>query len=123
VKPPHTENMMAKLACGLIFCLLPLTGCAGEGPLDGHCSTRVGFRDTVYRGHNAINRSATFGNLLGEGDLLDCDGTTIGHEQVFAVKDVDPAVAVVVKVKVEGHGIYVAEGVPRSAWPAPLRQP
>jgi hypothetical protein len=85
----------------------------------GDCSIRIGFQGTVYRSHNELNQAAPPGEPLGKGDLLDCDGGTIGHESVLAVKGVDPKVAVLVRAR--GHGIYVAEGVPRAAWPAPLR--
>jgi hypothetical protein len=104
--------------------LLPvglLGGCNSDGlGAGGDCSIRIGFQGTVYRSHNELNQAAPAGRPLGNGDLLDCDGGTIGHERVLAVKGVDPKVAVVVKAR--GHGIYVAEGVPRSAWPAPLRR-
>lgn len=104
------------LAAGLLGgCTLANKGTAGD------CNTRIGFQGIVYRPHNALNQAAPPGKSLGKGDLLDCDGSTIGHERVSAVKGVDAAVAVLVKAT--GHGIYVAEGVPRSAWPAPLRQP
>jgi hypothetical protein len=103
------------LAAGL------LGGCAlADQGTSGDCNTRIGFQGTVYRAHNGLNQAAPPGRSLGNGALLDCDGSTVGHERVFAVKGVDPSVAVLVKAK--GHGIYVAEGVSRSAWPAPLRQ-
>ncbi len=99
-----------------------LSGCAlADEGTSGDCNTRIGFQGTVYRPHNAVNQAAAAGRSLGDGDLLGCDGSAVGHERVFAVEGVDPAVAVLVKAK--GHGIYVAEGVPRSAWPSPLRQP
>ena len=56
-----------------------------------------------------------FGELLGEGDLLDCDRTAIGQARVHAVKGVDLAVAIVVKGG-PAHGLYVAEGLPQSSW-------
>lgn len=120
----HAEHVfLTRLATTTALLLTAaLAGCApADQGASGDCSTRIGFQRIVYRSHNALNQAAPPGRSLGNGDLLDCDGSTVGQEKVFAVKGVDPAIAVLVKAK--GHGIYVAEGVSRSTWPAPLRQP
>jgi hypothetical protein len=115
-----------QLRLGIAVTLLSATGllggCAAEvQDAGGDCNIRVGFRGIVFRAHNAVNQEARPGRSLGDGDLLDCDGRTVGREEVFALRGVDPTVAVLVKAP--GHGVYVAEGVPRTAWPAPLTRP
>ena len=99
-----------------------MSGCAADAQgADGDCDIRVRFKGAVFRPHNALDQGAPRDRSLGNGDLLGCDGRTVGHEEVFALTGVDPTVAVLVEAA--GHGIYVAEGVPRTAWPAQLKQP
>jgi hypothetical protein len=120
--PEHVFLTRLATTTALLLTAGLLAGCApADQGASGDCSTRIGFQRIVYRSHNALNQAAPPGRSLGNGDLLDCDGHTVGHQRVFAVKGVDPAIAVLVKA--EGHGIYVAEGVSRSTWPAPLRKP
>ena len=88
----------------------------------GDCTVRIGFQDGVYRVHDALNQAAPSGSLLGNGDLLDCDGKSIGQTQVYAVKGVDSAMALVVRSK-PASGLYVAEGLTPSSWPEQLRNP
>lgn len=96
-------------------------GCATNGQgAGGDCNSRIGFQDTVYRPHNALNQKAPTGRSLGTGAELDCDGSTVGRDKVFAITGVDPTVAI--RVKGSAHGIYVAEGLPRTAWPTPLKR-
>jgi hypothetical protein len=121
----HAEHVFViRLATstGLLLVAGLLGGCAlADEGTHGDCNIRIGFQGTVYRPHNALNQAAPPGKSLGDGDLLNCEGSAFGHERVFAVKGVDPTVAVLVKA--QGHGIYVAEGVSQSEWPTPLRQP
>jgi hypothetical protein len=114
--------MRLAIAVTLLSVTALLGGCAAdEQGAGGECNIRVGFQGIVFRAHNALNQAAPAGRSLGNGNLLGCDGSTVGHEEVFALRGVDPRVAVLVKAA--GHGVYVAEGVPQTAWPAPLKQP
>lgn len=96
-----------------------LSSCAPASQDAGGCNARIGFQGAVYRPHNELNQSAPPGRSLGEGDVLGCAEGTEGREQVFAVEGVDPAVAILIKT--EGHGVYVVEGLPPSAWPELLK--
>ena len=116
---PDPVLMPRALAPVALLCATGVISACSPG--EGDCNARIGFDGNVYRPHNALNQEAAPGESLGNGDVLDCDGSTVGHAKVFAVRGVDATMAVLVKE--QGGGIYVAEGVPRSAWPAPLRQP
>ena len=102
-----------------LFSLLAV-GCSEPGTLDGDCTVRVGFEDVTHRAHNELDQKAKIGTSLGEGDLLDCDGSVVGETEVFAVVGVDPEQAIAY-----GKGrrltVFVAEGLAQSDWPQPLK--
>ena len=117
-----TSNRPRPLA--LVVLVLPLiAGCNGAAGTGEGCNARIGYDDVVYRPHNALNQAAPRGEPLGSGDVLDCDrdkNPNLGTVKVFAIKGVDPSVAVRTG-NGEWRGVYVAEGTPQSSWPSVLK--
>ena len=112
-------------SAALLLLLAPLiVACAGDGGgTEGDCNGRIGWSGAVYRPHNELNQAAPRGEMLGSGNVLDCDGSRLGTVvNVFAVDGVDTSVAIKV-AESEWRGVYVAEGTPKSSWPDVLRGP
>lgn len=78
---------------------------------------------TVFRPHNELNPEAPVGHVLGSGEIIDCgsaqDAQSVDTVNVYAVSEVDDQIAVVV-IDRQWSGVYVVEGLPRSAWPEQL---
>ena len=112
-------------ALALLVLVLPLiAGCNSDAAETGEgCNARIGFDEVVYRPHNALNQAAPRGEPLGSGAVLDCNGEanpSLGKVKVFAIKGVDPSLAVRTGDG-EWRGVYVAEGTPESSWPPALQ--
>ncbi len=77
----------------------------------------------VFRSHNELNQAAPVGKALGSGEVISCGkvatAEAVDKVTVYEVVGVDGQTAVAVKGR-EWSGVYVAEGIPRSEWPAPL---
>jgi hypothetical protein len=101
----------------LILCLPQLAGCDDANESD--CNARVRYEDTIFRPHNELRESPPRGRLLAAGDVIDCGGRAIDQVKVYAVKGVDPEIAVMARGT--WRGVYVAEGLRPSMWPAPPR--
>jgi len=121
--------MLTKARIGLmVVAAFPLLVACGADPSgsDRDCSARIRYEGVVYRPHNALNQAAPQGSRLGTGDVVDCgDGASapkVDEVTVFSVKGVSTSVALIAG-QGDWHGIYVAEGVPRSEWPRVLRAP
>jgi len=102
-----------------------LTACAGKGDM-GDCVGRVRFDDVMYapRYDVTVTRSAR-GIEIDRGEGVDC-GTVdtapaVASVRLVSIDGVDPSVAVLVP-RGGWAGLYVAEGVERSAWPTALRE-
>jgi hypothetical protein len=124
---PHTHPMTRNRRRSAVLLLLLaslVVACAGDGDgTEGDCNGRIGWDGTVYRPHDELNQVAPRGEMLGSGDVLDCDGSRLGTAvNVFAVDGVDSSVAITVAGS-EWQGVYVAEGTPKSSWPDVLRGP
>jgi hypothetical protein len=110
---------------GALWSAITLVACSDDGPdaSDGDCSARVRLGGTVFRPHNALNQRAPVGQVLGSGEIIDCgtakDAPSVDTVTVYAVSDVDDQIAVIVRDR-EWSGVYVVEGIPRSAWPEQL---
>jgi hypothetical protein len=104
-----------------------LVGCSEDVPDGSHgdCSARVRWGETVFRSHNELNQAAPAGRVLGSAEIIDCgtaqDAESVDRVEVHAVGDVDDEIAVVVKDQ-QWSGVYVVEGLPRSAWPQQLEK-
>ena len=64
------------------------------------------------------------GRLAANGDIIDCGGmaaAVVDKVRVYAVKGVDLDIAVMTD-DAQWRGVYVAEGVPQSSWPQPLKR-
>lgn len=110
------------VALAALMVLSAFPACSSVGSTGGDCTYRVGFQGDVYRTHNAVNEAAPAGELLGEGDLLDCDGEALDHARVYAVRGVDSGLAIVVKAG-PANGLYVLDGLSTSSFPEELREP
>lgn len=114
----------------LLFAVQLSTGCSASDDNDGSpqasqgdCNARIRYHGTIYRSHNALNQDAPIGKLASSGDIIGCGGlsaASVDMVKVFAVKGVDLDIAVMTD-DAQWHGVYVAEGVPRSSWPKPLK--
>lgn len=109
-----------------VLAALPLLVACDPDPsgTDGDCSARIRYEGVVYRPHAALNQSAPQGSELGTGDVVDCGNAAsapkVDEVTVFSVQGVATSVALMAG-QGDWHGIYVAEGVPRSDWPRVLR--
>ena len=74
---------------------------------EGDCNARIGYDERIYRSNNAVNEAAPRGDLLGSGDVLDCDGEPFLAVKVFSIKGVSPSVAI--RTVGEYPGVYVAQ--------------
>ncbi len=107
---------------------LLLAGCynlGAEPGSDGDCVARIRYEGVLYRPHNELQPDLTRGRLLGTGDIVGCGGISaeaVDEVKVYAVKGVDPAVAVLTTAGEWGPGAYVAEGLPRRSWPPNLER-
>ncbi|CAN5315607.1 hypothetical protein BH09ACT10_BH09ACT10_22820 [soil metagenome] len=103
-------------------CACLLAACS-EGANEGDCSARIRLGETVFRSRNELNQAAPAGGALGSGEVIGCgsasDADTVDTVTVYEVAGVDSQTAVVIKDQ-DWSGVYVAEGTPRSEWPAPL---
>jgi hypothetical protein len=111
---------------GLCLVLLVLGGCdsSPDAAIHGECSGRIRYQGVIYRPHNALNQAAPIGEPLGKGSIIGCGGlsaTAVVEVRVFAVKGVKRMVAVATE-DAHWHGVYIAEGVRQSSWPAVLRR-
>jgi hypothetical protein len=64
------------------------------------------------------------GKLAANGDTIGCGGiaaAAVDKVRVYAVKGVDLDIAVMTD-DAYWHGVYVAEDVPESSWPQPLKR-
>ena len=115
----------AGVVAGALLSASALVGCSEDAPdgSDGDCSARVRLSGEVFRPHNELNQAAPVGRVLGSGEIIDCgsaqDAQSVDTVQVHAVSEVDDQVAVVV-TDGQWSGVYVVEGLPRSAWPEQL---
>ena len=89
---------------------------------------RIRYEGTVYRLHNEVNSDAPRGEQLGSADVIDCGESASAPKAdeaiIFSVEGVDASIAITVSAR-EWQGVYLAEdvadNVPPSEWPAPLR--
>ncbi len=125
-------NGMSSVTNQVALAVLVLTvalagGCADTGDAqgsEGGCNGRIRYQGVVYRPHNAVNQSAPPGKALGDADVIGCGGISaeaVDTVNLYAVKDVDPGVAVTTD-DAEWGAVYVAEAVPQKSWPSQLRR-
>ena len=111
-----------------VLAALPLLGACVDvtSGNEGDCNARIRYEGVIYRPHNALVETPPRGEELGTGDVVDCaEGASapkVDEVTVFAVEGVPRSIAVKTR-QGEWEGIYVAEGVPQSAWPGSLRRP
>ncbi len=115
---------MAKSALAwLALVVVMLSGCTDKldpGAAGGDCSPRVRYHGTVYEIPTTVNQDVALGTPAGRGDVIGCDGETVGSANLRVVQGVDVDVA----VGVDGgqyHGVYVSPDVPEAAWPPQVR--
>lgn len=120
----RTATVLAVVAASQL-----LLACGADSSADrGDCNARIRYEGTVYRPHNELNPDAPRGGKLGSAEVVDCGDATsapvVDEAVIFSVRGVATSVAVMVSAR-EWRGIYVAEnvadGVPPSDWPRPLR--
>ena len=111
--------MIAALACASV-----LAAC-GEDENLGDCNARIRMDGSAFRANNELNQAAPIGKALGSGEVIGCgkvgSAEAVDKVTVYEVAGVDSQTAVAVKAP-KWSGVYVAEGIPRSDWPAP-REP
>ena len=116
-------------ALAVVAALPLLLACDEESSAHGgECAGRIRYEGIVYRLHNELNPDAPRGEQLGSADVIDCgDGSSapkVDAAVIFSVKGVASSIAVMVSAR-EWQGVYmaedVAENVPPSEWPRPLR--
>jgi hypothetical protein len=122
----HTERVVTRRLTWvvLLLSLQFVIGCSAnpQQANEGDCSARIRYDGTIYWSPNLLNQAAPIGKLVGNGDIIGCGGisaTAVATVKVHAVEGVDPGIAVMTD-DADWHGVYVAEGVPRSSWPSPL---
>lgn len=122
----HTERVVTQRLSWVVLLLSVqfATGCSAnpQRATEGDCSARIRYDGTIYRPHNLLNQAAPIGKLVGNGDIIGCGGlsaATVATVRVYAVEGVDLDIAVMTD-DADWHGVFVAEGVPRSTWPTPL---
>jgi hypothetical protein len=107
------------LALGLAL----LSGCgsdAGRPLAEQDCGGSVRFQGRVYVTNSGVNGAQSLGRDVGTGALVDCDHrTVVDRVTVTALTEVDTRQAIGVR-RGPWHGVYVAEDLPRSNWPAVL---
>ena len=110
-------GLIAALACASV-----LAAC-GEDENLGDCNARIRMDGSAFRAHNELNQAAPVGKVLGSGEVIGCgkvdSAEVVDKVTVYEVVGVDGETAVAVKGP-KWSGVYVAEGIPRSEWPAPL---
>ena len=107
----------------LVLGLALLPGCGSDAgtPLsEQDCGPSVRFQGRVYVTNSAVNDAQSLGQNVGSGAVVDCDHrTVVDRVTVSALTEVDSRQAVGVR-RGRWHGVYVAEDLPRSKWPAVL---
>ena len=101
-----------------------VVACGGPTATEGDCNARIRYGGRVYRPHNALNQDAATAGPVGHARVLDCDGSPLrdlAAQPVSGLTNVPVAIAVRVTGSPYG-GVYVAVGVRRAEWPAPLRR-
>lgn len=98
-----------------------LASCDLQYGNEGDCHARIGYDERIYEQDGAVNEAAPRGELLGSGDVLDCDGEPVLALKVFAIKGVSPSVAI--RTVGEYPGVYVARESHPSDWPSILNAP
>jgi hypothetical protein len=110
-----------RLHLAILLLVAPLiVGCT-EDPAsnDGDCNARISWDGIVYEPHSELRPVGQREQRLGSGDVLDCDGSSVGTVEVFAVDRVDSTLAI--SVTGEWRGTYVNEDAPKSSWPPVLK--
>jgi hypothetical protein len=120
--------MRIGVAVATLFLAVPaLASCAtaSENPTaanSGDCSGSIRFHGVVYVADTRLNQAARPGRAMGPGAVVDCDRrTVVDRVVVSAVKGADSHLAIRVR-RGTWHGIYVAQNLSRTHWPAVLRQ-
>jgi hypothetical protein len=101
-----------------------VVACGGPTANEGDCSARIRYAGTIYRPHNALNQDAATAGPVGRARVIDCDGSPLRDLEAQPVSGLT-GVPVAIAVRVTGSpygGVYVAVGVHRAQWPAPLRR-
>ena len=110
-------NLIAALAAASV-----LAACGADENV-GDCNARIRMDGSAFRSHNELNQAAPVGKVLGSGEVISCgkvaSAEAVDKVTVYEVAGVDGETAVAVKGP-KWSGVYVAEGIPRSEWPAPL---
>lgn len=107
-----------------VAALTLLSACGSGQPTSvagDDCTAKLEFRGTVYTfRQEAATSPPTAGNIDGQADVLDCDGTAVDTAVPVRIEGVPAEVAVAV-VK-EWPGVYVAEGSDAKSWPDALKR-
>ena len=120
------RSSFAVLAAAVVSAYVVSTACSTGMP--GDCVGRVRFDGVMYEPVIGVRvKWAAADAPLGRGEIVDCgsldNAPAVESVKLVSLDDVDPSVAVLVP-RGQQHrwqGLYVAEDLERSSWPAALR--
>jgi hypothetical protein len=120
--------MRIGVAVATVFLAVPALASCGTGSEEptaansGDCNGSIRFHGVVYVVDMRLNQAAPLGRTMGPGSVVDCEHhTVVDRVVVSAVKGADSHLAIRVR-RGTWHGIYVAENLSRTQWPAVLQQ-